>query len=407
MKSSFQLSGLFVSVLLFLAPIQSVRAAPYDVPQSVIDVIELENNANPSIQYPNTKLIDLESVDIPLELLKTDFAKYLEPEIRNALVYTKDGKSYYRWVFNPHDSVYQPQVIKWLNSKGVDATVQHYFKGLTTASASTYTIAPDGTIFSSKASTDLTPGGFRSDKKLLVKHMEIARGISDFIYEMEQKNPSEYIYFEHEVAGVGIVELDQAITIRRLGNLGKGTVDAYPYFAFGHERLKSLASKLGFSSPGAALYAAVDRVGRAMGEMLARFGMTPYAPHGQNFLYGSDGKVHVRDIQDLHLWTTLLQHTQEGRALVEKFGPRAHTDIEVKSLGIWDGAYQDFYDEKKVGAGFFKSFEEVFAKITGVLPEVLRAIPTTHPNTHYYRVFKPNVFNPSDCYFAQFASLYN
>ena len=65
----------------------------------------------------NPNMIPIEHYEIPLDQLEADISKRIPVDVRDSLIFEKDGRKYVRWLINPEDTKWHKEVEKWLDRK--------------------------------------------------------------------------------------------------------------------------------------------------------------------------------------------------------------------------------------------------------------------------------------------------
>src|SRR5207247_1393897 len=138
----------FVLSLLSLLFFQSALA----LTKSVQRLVGYETKAN-AAAVRSAGPIPLPHLEIPLELVGTDFARRMDPKIAASLIFEVGGKKYVRWILNPEDTKWGREVSKYFNGLGLKLRRNYYFTGYQTASRSYIAEDPESGIqFSVKSS---------------------------------------------------------------------------------------------------------------------------------------------------------------------------------------------------------------------------------------------------------------
>jgi hypothetical protein len=181
-----------------------------------------------------------------------------------------------------------------------------------------------------------------------------------------------------EPAGFGIEKIDQAMLIRDLGNLPKGSNYYLPGFSAVFDSTgREIAGLNGSSSPAVYWNHNYNRpLARSLAEFAARTGLTFDSPHSQNFLIELDqdmrptGKIVIRDFGDSY-------------ALKEWFVAKGKMDFLANwesdnivagklrvSIGILHGnSFPSWIDDVQYnvwGGDFYAAFEDEYSRDTGI-----------------------------------------
>ncbi len=125
----------FVSWALIVAFGVGLARTALAIDPNVRQLVDWETWAN-AVSLRSSDPIPITHFEIPFELLRSEISVALEPEVRDALMFEKDGKRYLRWIINPEDTKWHLEISRWMESKGLDATPKHHFTGYFTASSS-------------------------------------------------------------------------------------------------------------------------------------------------------------------------------------------------------------------------------------------------------------------------------
>jgi len=370
-----KISQLLVSTLIMASTLNA-----YSLTKGVEKLIEFETKANAVTQRSN-ELIKMPHVEIPLNMVGTDFADRLEGRIKKSLVFEKNGIEYVRWILNPEDTKWGLELMSHFKTKGLNLEIQYYFNGYQTASRSYIAEDPvSGAQFSVKSSTNTTGGHWR-DKKQPVGEAVDGRLLSDFLFEQNLKKPFQHFVVMDEPAVLTVNAIDQAVVIRDLGSIKRPQYTKYllPGFSALHEIAgREIALKNGATNIEAFWREHYIQVaGRALGELAARTGIQFDSPHSQNFLIELDadfkptGKLVLRDMSDLYIdknfvnallgndnkiMTKFSQTDNIHDYIAAGFGP-LHGNKSPKWL-----TQEQYNSWNKV---FFQEFEKTFSEISG------------------------------------------
>jgi hypothetical protein len=356
-------------------------------------LVNFETHSNAAATRSNDP-VKIQNYEIPLKLLKANIADRMPQDVKNSLIFQKDGETYVRWLINPEDTKWHLDVEKFLKSKGVSAEKHSYFTGYMTASRS-YIIEDPNTkaVFSGKVSTNITGGNWR-DKKQAVDDAEEARMASDFVQAEKARAPFQDLVIMDEPAMFGIEgDVDQAMLIRTLADLPKGDKIYIPGFAVMHDETgKKIAALNGSKDPEAYWEEHYNQpLAKAVAEFAARTGLTYDSPHSQNFLVELDskmkptGKIVFRDFGDTYAFAPFFQKSNEGDFLKKWESDNVLKQLDV-GIGIIHGntppswLSDDQYNAW--GTDFYKQFEAEYSRISGVPLSDLQA--TLSRNGDYF-----------------------
>lgn len=242
------------------------------VPNTVRQLVEWETRANAAIVGErSSETFDLYHYEIPLRLVKKDFAENLDSQVKESLVFTRDGEEYVRWLVNPEDTKWHQQVADFLTSHGVDSELKTTLKGHLTASRSLIAFNPDnGASFSVKVSTNQTGGNWK-DKKQTWDDAKQIRKISDWINEVTHNMRTDTLIIMDEPLAMGIEELDQGLIVRSLNNVPEGEVYYLPGFSALHSTEGRRIAELNGASDVAAFWN--QHYNRPLARALAEFSL--------------------------------------------------------------------------------------------------------------------------------------
>ena len=349
------------------------------------DMLKLETESN-AVSVRVHKEIKMPHLEIPLRMIKKDLAARLNPAIAKSLIFSKDGEEYFRWVINPEDTQYTKVVQDFLTSKGLSAQLKYHFLGYQTASRSYVVVDPVSHVeFSTKASTNVTGGHWKSKKQTLDDALQV-RMITDYVHDMIAKTgPLEHIILLDEPAIFGLPTLDQAIVIRDYSSLTGSGHRFVPGFSILHDKTGAEIAKLNGSDDPAAYWDEHYNkpLARAIAEFTALTGLTYDSPHSQNFLVELDehnkptGKIVLRDFGDTRVQREFFSAAgredifpkwEAGSIRTESFyvligvlhGNTPPSWIDLKNDTASPSSYSQW------GRDFFAEYRKEFARQTGV-----------------------------------------
>jgi hypothetical protein len=346
---------------------------------SVQRLVEFETKSNAAARR-STEAIFLPHVEIPLEMVGTDFAFRIDPRIASSLIFEVGGKKYVRWILNPEDTKWGRALLKYFKSKGLKLPVKYYFIGYQTASRSYIAEDPNnGVQFSVKSSTNITGGNWR-DKKQPIGEAIDGRLLSDFLMEQNKKRPFKNFIIMDEPAILMIQGLDQAVVIRDIGPIKDSDEMIYlPGFSALFDKTGTeIALKNGSTNPyefWTKNY--IEVAGRALGELAARTGIQFDSPHSQNFLiemdknYKPTGRLVLRDMSDLYVDINFIKALDgDNSRILKNFNQKENI------LGYVAAGFGPLHGNRKPswvnearyaswGKVFFKNFENSFFATSG------------------------------------------
>lgn len=364
----------------------------------VEQLVQWETTSNgASLRSPQK--VNIYHYEIPLnettqKLLTSDISKNTPPEIINSLIFTKKGTQYLRWIINPEDTKWAPQVEEWLRKNNLDTQKHLYFTGQQTSSRSYIISDPKSkSYFSIKVSTDHA-GGLWNDKNLPISDAVDARNLSTIIESVADRMQFNYFVPLIEPFMYGIKDLDQAMVVRLLNDVAKGTKYYLPVFSALHETTGKEIALLNGSNDPVAYWKEhlVIPLAKAYAEYMAFFGMSYDSPHGQNFLIELDehkkptGKIIFKDFSDSYLVKDFYQGSYREKLLKVFYHDNIKDDLHV-SIGLLHGnnppSWINNYQYKELNETFFKTYEKELSTILH-LKTTISSVYTWKENFSYY-----------------------
>ncbi|HAR41080.1 MAG TPA: hypothetical protein DCS07_00350 [Bdellovibrionales bacterium] len=337
-----------------------------------------ETKAN-ALANRSDKQIMLQHYEIPLEMIDADFAKSLPPNIRESLIFQKEGKTFVRWIINPEDTKWHKRLEAFLKSKGASTTKYNYFKAYHTASRSMLIEDPNnGAEFSAKVSTDMT-GGDWVDKQQTVSDARQIRAVDDYSRGISNRiGGFENFVIMDEPATLGIKGLDQGMVIRMLNDLPSNEHYYLPGFSAVHDKVgREIALLNGSSNPATFWNENYNKpLARAMAELNAFTGLSYSSPHSQNFLVELDkkmkptGRIVFRDLGDSNIRTKFINKAGQD-AMVDIWDSTHHKATVHAKVGILKGNHApswlpDSVYEKQWAKDFYAEYEKTLSRMIGV-----------------------------------------
>jgi hypothetical protein len=345
--------------------------------------------------------VAIEHYEIPLELVRTDIASRIAPELRQALIFEREGRQYVRWVINPEDTLYFHKIEDFLRRQGIEPRRHRYFTAYKTASRSYVVIDPTagekGIAFSIKGSTNQT-GGLWTHKPQSYHDALEARAASDYVHAAQKSRPFEHLVVMDEPMMMALGELDQALLVRSLSGLASGEVTYLPGFAALHS---DLGARIARANAGKDVKVADfwnehynKPLGRALAELAARTGFTYDSPHSQNFLIEMigikpTGRIVIRDFGDCYVLEDYLKAV--GREDLLQLWPKDHVNegVLVSEIALLNGnempRWMGEVTYERWAADFYAAFEAELAARTGVPLEPLARMPLhRHRNSPFF-----------------------
>jgi hypothetical protein len=366
-------------LLLVLLGISSVALA---INQKVAQLVEFETEANAAAKRSPLP-VQMPHVEIPYLWLEADMAKRIDTRISSSLMFWRDGILFVRWVLNPEDTRWWPEVIKYFEDEfKVKLEIKTHFIGYQTSSRSYIVEDPtNGAVFSVKSSTNKA-GGQWKDKKQPVGEAQDSRIISDYLYKQGRKKKFKNFVIMDEPVVFKIPMIDQAVVVRDLNDVKRSDGKFYylPGFSALHEVAgREIAEKNGSKDPYAFWTENYIKVaGRALGELAARTGLQFDSPHSQNFLIELDstmkptGRLVLRDMADFYIdknFAIALEGPESP--LVKKFSQTSNVHNYIAAgFGPLHGNQKPSWVSDLQYASwmtvFFNEFDRVFAEVTGL-----------------------------------------
>ncbi|EQC46266.1 putative lipoprotein [Bacteriovorax sp. Seq25_V] len=346
-------------------------------PYAVEQLVTWETKAN-GVAVRSNQIFDLNHYEIPLDLLSSEFASDLSQDIKDSLIFEKNGEAYVRWLINPEDTKWHLEVKKMLDEAGLDSTVHSYLKGYLTASRSMIAFNPEnGSAFSVKVSTNNT-GGYWNDKKQTWDDANQIRKISDWVKDTLSKMDTKSLVIQDEPLGLGIESLDQGLIVRNLNDVPTGKHYYLPGFSALHETEGKLLAQLNGSTDVVKFWEDnyVRPLAKAMAEFSALTGVYYDSPHSQNFMIELDenkkptGRVVLRDFGDSYLNRDFVSQTAHASILNIWEKDNIVSGKFPTAVGLLHGnsapSWLTLNDYKRYGETFYKEYEKKFSEISGI-----------------------------------------
>ncbi len=352
-------------------------ASQYHISNNTLQLVTWETKAN-AVSTRSNSLTRVEHYEIPLRLLEADFEETLDQNIKDSILFVKNGETYVRWLINPEDSKWHLEVKTFLQKNGVDSEAKKFFDGYLTASRSMILVNPiNGATFSLKVSTNLT-GGKWSDKKQTWKDARQVRRMSKYVKSVIHKMQTEHLVIMDEPLAMGIAELDQGLIMRSLNDLPNDTHFYIPAFSIMHEKEGVRIAKLNGSDDPVKYWDKhlVQPLGNAMAEYFAMTGAWYDSPHAQNFLVEMDsemkptGRVVLRDLGDSYLLEDFVKNTNFAWIIKDWEDGKVISGKINTGIGFLHGNESNSWlkglEYKEYGWNFYRTFEKRFSDISGV-----------------------------------------
>ncbi|AUN97403.1 hypothetical protein DOM21_14445 [Bacteriovorax stolpii] len=352
-------------------------AADYHISNSAQQLVTWETKAN-AISERSNEVIRVEHYEIPLRLLEKDFDANLDSNIKNSLLFTKNGETYARWIINPEDSKWHLEVKSFLQKHKIDSEPKKFFDGYLTASRSMILVNPtNGASFSLKVSTDKTGGKWTDKKQTWADALQV-RNMNRYLQETLPKMDTPTLVIMDEPLAMGIKELDHGMIMRSLNDLPEDGHYYLPAFSALHDVEGARITKLNGATDPVRFWDKHlnEPIARAMAEYFAATGSWYDSPHAQNFLVELDrdmkptGRIVLRDLGDTYLLEDFVKNTKFGW-ITKNWDPNNVQQGKITTgIGLLHGnnppSWMTSTEYKEYQWGFYRTFEQRFAEITGV-----------------------------------------
>jgi len=351
---------------------------------SVQELITNETRSN-GVALRSDQMKSIENFEIPMRILTPDLSDRIPPEVRDSLIFEKNGEKFVRWIINPEDTKWRLRLEKFLRDKGVWPVRHHYFTGYQTASRSYIVEDPKSHAqFSLKVSTNVT-GGKWTDKKQTAADAGDVRRATDYVFAEAAKEPFKNFVVMDEPAAFRANEIDQGMLVRVLHDLPKSDNYYLPGFSAVHDSMGRAIAELNGATDIAAFWNEnYNRpLGRTLAELAGRTGIAFDSPHSQNFLieldknYKPTGRIVLRDLGDIYL-TTDLVNANGGAELVKSWpGENVLRGHLKASVGILHGnVFPSWLTREQYnqwGADFNVEWDKEMSRVTGIPVENLKS----------------------------------
>ncbi|MBF0206528.1 MAG: hypothetical protein HQK53_06535 [Oligoflexia bacterium] len=376
------------------------------IPEYVANLLDLEIAGNQFFERKRVaaerkRLLDQQTVsmehyEVPLRLVNIEW-DFLTTEERRALVFTKNGEQYLRWIKNPDDRIYYKEVENWLISKKLDSTPKRYFTGYRTSSRSFFIQDPEKpeVVFNVKVSTDDTGGPYK-DKKIDAPFATNEKVIDDYVLKSTYRKNLSSLQLLPERGIYYLQDIDQGMLVRSIpGKLRKKNTHMYfllPGFSVVHQDIGKLVPMLitNNNEINTALFWEKHMVipyAYAMAEFFAHTGTIPSSAHSQNFYLqlstANNGNKHrsqiiLKDFGDVYYVLEMVKGA-DMRKYLEAFSledlqesgseNRFLEEITIPFKIMQEMEYPSWLNDESYSSWretFFSSFEKKFFKLTGI-----------------------------------------
>jgi len=359
--------------------------------------VKWETRAN-AVSKRSSDVIRVEHYEIPLRLLAADFEKSMDGQLRDSILFTKNGEKYVRWLINPEDSKWHLEVKAFLDKNKIDSTPKKFFDGYLTASRSMILVNPDnGATFSLKVSTDKT-GGKWTDKKQTWADAVQVRNMNKYVSETLPNMKTENLVIMDEPLAMGIKEIDQAMIMRSLGDLPTDDHYYLPAFSALHEKAGDEIAKHNGGAKNTVEFwdkHLVTPLANAMAEYFAYTGAWYDSPHAQNFLVELDrdmkptGRIVLRDLGDAFVMEEFIKNTKHAHILKDWDPKNVVKDSIATGIGLLHGnekpGWMFALEYKEYGWSFYRQFEKKFSEITNIPLSELQKTDSKEAHMSYTR----------------------
>jgi hypothetical protein len=379
---SFEYADKSIMKIRFLVPLFLFLtiANAFAINPEVRKYLYYETKGNAAADRSNAKVL-IKHFEIPLEIIEKDFSDRFPSEIRESLIFEKNGEKYVRWIINPEDTKWKSELTEYLQKKGLSTTEHQYFDAYQTASRSYVLHDPKSeATFSLKVSTNKTGGNWTDKKQTMADSFE-TRIATDYIQKIHRLNPFKNFKMLDEPAAFGIKEIDQGMMIRSLNELPQGKFIYLPGFTAVHDKIgEEIAHLNGYEDPAKFWNENYNKpLARSLAELSAKAGVTYDSPHSQNFLIELDhnlrptGKIIFKDMGDIYLNKRMVK-AFGGEKLIKAFPDENIYDNKIRAaVGILHGnSFPSWLSDEQYsqwGDDFYKEFDQELMRQTGVARE--------------------------------------
>lgn len=367
---------------------------PYS-PEQQLQSFETEYN---EAAQRSRQVVDVPHFEIPLKLIDIQSSLRFSKEMRDQLVFQKNGQTYVRWLINPEDTVWFQEVQDYfLKEHQIKLEKKYLFKAQQTASRTYHVLNGKGKfLFAFKASTNKTGGRWTNKRQSMVEATD-ARFVADYVDYLQKVAPFEKVVILDEPAAFQIPKLNMAVIIRDLAPISeRNSQNIYlPAFSALHSELGlQIAEKNGATDPNEFWRKHfVEAAATAVGEFAARTGLLPSNPHSQNFLIELNerlqptGRLVLRDLADFFIYDPMVSALHPAGEKYQKYISQKFSIVSRLSAGLLPFSGTPFPRWLKRETmnewqkSFFNQFEESFLKTSGLAKDALHTIDRHQDNT--------------------------
>lgn len=358
-------------------PVKREIASDFHIPENAHQLVTWETKAN-GVSTRSNEVIRVDHYEIPLKLLQQDIDKTLDPNMKNSLIFEKNGEKYVRWVINPEDTKWHLEVKAFLEKNNLDSTPKKFFDGYLTASRSMIIVNPEnGATFSLKVSTNKTGGNWTDKKQTWVDAKQV-RNMNNWIGEVMSNMKTDTLVIMDEPMAMGIEAIDHGMIMRSLNDVPSGEHYYLPGFSALHEAEGARIAKLNGATDIAAFW---DKhynqaLARAAAEFFAYTGATYDSPHSQNFLIELDkemkptGKIVFRDLGDTYLLEDFAKNTKFAHLTKLWEDGNVHAGRVAASVGLLHGnkapSWLSAEEYTKYAKNYYKAFEAKLSELSSI-----------------------------------------
>jgi hypothetical protein len=387
------------------------------LPPSIKQFLLWEFYANqahdPSLRGPQE--FPVEHFEIPLSAVNSlEWAEWDE-DIKESLIFERDGKKWIRWVINPEDNVFIRELEKFLESKNIPTTRHHLFTGYLTSSKSTVMYNPKNkAVFNLKVSTSKTGGPFSNLRRLDESRVRMARVTDEIFRRIQNVFDFKRLVILREPVGFHIGEIDQGLMVRSLAPLIEKKETFLPVFSVFDEELAKDLARLNGSDDVMGFWKEhmIIPLGEAMAEFQVFSGLSYNSPHAQQFGILLDennrptGKVAFRDLGDFDVYSGFHKKSNWLDTL-NKILPRFIPFIgPINTKSKWNELLPKMFWEKKMSTtiGLFHGFDKAMPP-KWILPSIADSDrePLRDWMKAYFRAFEKKFSDLSGVPFEDFS----